>query len=543
MNVMPAWSFSSLNQFQNCPRSYELTRVTKEVKQVESAAMRHGTIQHEHLEYRVSKNKPLPPELEWVESSFKMLEDSGAELIAEQSVGLTKGLSVTGFFAKDVWVRGKLDLLARFPEKSVVCDWKGLALDTKIPTPTGWTTMGDIVTGDMIFGGDGSPCRVTAKSEVHHRDCYELVFDDTTRIVCDDEHLWVTNGEVRSTKIIAATLLKYGQSHHRIELHGGLSLPDVDLPIHPYVLGVWLGDGKHTSGEVCKPDQELWDNVATCGYDLSHDYSARAGKGLATTKTIKGLRTQLRKAGLLGNKHIPDIYLRASHNQRLQLLRGLMDTDGSGNHTRKQAVFTTCDKRLSDAVMELLLTLGQRPSQATVLAHGFGLEVMSYPVHFKPTWGLIPFSLSRKQAKISGAGPGKSWRRLIISANKIVTVPTQCISVDSSDNTYLCSEKMVVTHNTGKRKFDSDQLMLFAAFEFAARQDIDEVRTGYVWLKDKKIDSETFRRSDLGRIWGHFLPKVERLEQAYLNDDWPCRPSGLCGWCSATPVQCKHKRN
>lgn len=219
MSSMPAWSFSSLNDFTNCPRAYQLKRVTKEVKQVESEAMRHGTIQHEHLELRVRDKKELPPELEWMEHSIRVMEESGARLVAEQDVGLTKGLSATGFFAPDVWVRGKLDLNIHFETSVTTLDFK-----------------------------------------------------------------------------------------------------------------------------------------------------------------------------------------------------------------------------------------------------------------------------------------------------------------------------------TGKRKVGSDQLMLFAGFNFALRPEVETVKTGYVWLKDKAIDSQTFTRKDVPVIWGHFLPKVERLERAYESDTWPERPSGLCGWCSASKAQCKNAK-
>jgi len=100
-------------------------------------------------------------------------------------------------------------------------------------------------------------------------------------------------------------------------------------------------------------------------------------------------------------------------------------------------------------------------------------------------------------------------------------------------------KSVLYDYKTGKRKFDTDQLMLFAGFEFAHRPEVDVVKTGYVWLKDKKIDSETYTRKDVPMIWGHFMPKVERLEQAYAKDEWPAKTSGLCGWCSATRAQCK----
>jgi len=100
----------------------------------------------------------------------------------------------------------------------------------------------------------------------------------------------------------------------------------------------------------------------------------------------------------------------------------------------------------------------------------------------------------------------------------------------------------VLDWKTGKRKFDSDQLMLFAGFEFALRPEIEKVKTGYVWLKEKKIDSETFERKDIPRIWGHFMPKVEKLERAYEKDEWLAKPSGLCHYCSATKLQCKNAK-
>ena len=101
---------------------------------------------------------------------------------------------------------------------------------------------------------------------------------------------------------------------------------------------------------------------------------------------------------------------------------------------------------------------------------------------------------------------------------------------------------IICDYKTGKRKPDSDQLMLFAAVEFAMQPEVGTIKSGYLWTKFKKLDSETFERKDIPRIWGHFMPKVERIETAYAKDEWPCRPSGLCGWCQATKAQCKHAK-
>jgi predicted RecB family nuclease len=91
----------------------------------------------------------------------------------------------------------------------------------------------------------------------------------------------------------------------------------------------------------------------------------------------------------------------------------------------------------------------------------------------------------------------------------------------------------VFDHKTGRRK-PTEQLMLYAGYTFAMFPDVDYVTTGFVWLKDKKIDKQEFTREQVSEIWLEFLPRVRKLEMAYEKDNWPCRPSGLChGWCPA----------
>jgi len=92
---------------------------------------------------------------------------------------------------------------------------------------------------------------------------------------------------------------------------------------------------------------------------------------------------------------------------------------------------------------------------------------------------------------------------------------------------------------TGKRKLDSDQLKLFAAFAFAEYPWIDTVHTGFLWLKDNKLDRETFTRSQVGEIWNTFIPRVARVEHAYAEDKWVAKPSGLCrAWCPVGRSNC-----
>lgn len=105
------------------------------------------------------------------------------------------------------------------------------------------------------------------------------------------------------------------------------------------------------------------------------------------------------------------------------------------------------------------------------------------------------------------------------------------------------TRSFVGDYKTGKRKPNSDQLMLFAGLEFALRPEVEDVKTAFIWLKDKALDSETYTREDIPRIWGHFLPKVEKIQEAFEKDVWPAKPGPLCGWCPAKYAQCKFAKN
>jgi len=301
--------------------------------------------------------------------------------------------------------------------------------------------MSSLKIGNIVFDQYGKTTKVIGKSQVKNKPCYKITFDDTSQVTCDDEHLWkLANGDTR-----CVTDLKIGDT---INVTQPLDLSEIDLPIDPYVFGIWLGDGRKRNGEISCNDPQILDEIVKRGYKLGPDIS---GKNSCPQHTIYGLRTILRNLELLNNKHIPLIYLRASYNQRLDLLRGLMDSDGNVNKTRKQCVFTNCNKRLSEDVKELLLSLGQRPLLSHVLNKQFNRDIDIYPISFRPN-NINPFLLDRKSSQIDLEwGAGESWRRLIKNIEPIDNKNTQCIMVDSDSHTYLCTKNMIPTHNTGQR--------------------------------------------------------------------------------------------
>jgi PDDEXK-like domain of unknown function (DUF3799)/LAGLIDADG-like domain len=369
-----------------------------------------------------------------------------------------------------IWLRARMDAV-RLRNRFLVVDYKGLALDTPLPTPDGWTTMRAVQVGDRLLDSAGRPCTVTGKSDVHWRSCYRVRFDDASSVICDADHLWATvagrpagkgghlgyrPAKARTTEEIRSTLRLYGQCHHRVPVAGALELPPIGLPIHPYVLGCWLGDGSRAGGRITNPDEELFTLIAACGYHVGRDGSAAvAAGGKCPTRTAHGLTRQLRLAGLLGHKAIPAAYLRAGHGQRLALLQGLMDTDGSWNETRGQVVYSTTCKQLGLAVRELALTLGQRAVLHEVTQHGFGLTVTAYWVTFTPR-GIRPFRLSRKAGQVTPRSGVRASRRVIMAVEDVPTVATQCLTVDSPDSTYLCTDAMIPTHNSA-RSADPDE--------------------------------------------------------------------------------------
>lgn len=426
-----------------------------------------------------------------------------------------------------VGLKGTIDLVTSPSEDSIeIVDWKGLPLDTPIITINGWSTMGELKVGDIIFDKDGFKTKVIGKSKIKFKNCYEIIFDDKTKVVCDDEHLWtLMDGTVKQI-----TDLKIGD---KISITKPINTEEVKLPIDPYVLGIWLGDGRNRSGEVSNMDSFIFEEIERRGYTIGKDISHKT----CPSRTIFGLTTKLRKLNLLRNKHIPSIYLRASIQQRLDLLRGLMDSDGNANKTRKQAVFTTCRFQLSNDVQELLVSLGQRPNQSVVHRIINNKDVLIYPLAFRPI-DINPFLLPRKSEQILKQwGYGKSNYRTIKNISILEEkLHTQCIMVDSPSNTYLCTRNMIPTHNTGQRKdwgtgkikdYDylcSDFQLMF--YYYAARQMFPQYKHFSVtifFIRDGGPYTIHFDESTIDVVERKIKERVEQIRNTELPE--LCDPS------------------
>ncbi len=532
---------------------------------------------------------------------------------------LVAGATGSGKSVAMLWVA---DQFSRIPnvygERTpvVVIDPKALELNTPIPTPSGWTRIGDISVGDEVFGSDGEVCRVTGMSPVfEHPDLYRVTFDDGQEILADADHQWSVveltarkerpesrlireraasgavalralldsgdvGGEVTLVELLGAlrssgchlwmrassldralrrggclpttesrprrwdkgvavkTLLHvaerelashrpservvttaemvaqgvtYGrnrQARFAIRRARPLAMPDADLPVPPYVLGVWLGDGASASKEISVGAEDVdemsrllsaeWPivtvhqrkgrsvSILSLDRDLTrclygHDaYATRSSGGGTGTATYcvdchrvagavrrgasdprvmqnPSLHHRLAEVGVLNNRHIPALYQRASAAQRLALLQGLMDTDGTVKRSGSCRIVLS-DERLIGDVLELVRGLGYKatlwvgPSTITEDdpdAPGHKRRRTggkAYHVNFKTTDPV--FRLTRKRELLPKAEPKQSGLHYIRSIEAVESRPARCLVVDSPDHTYLAAQ-FIPTHNSG----------------------------------------------------------------------------------------------
>ena len=415
---------------------------------------------------------------------------------------------------------------------------KALALDTPLPTPGGWTTMGEVRVGDQLLAADGSVTTVVAATGVMtDRPCYEVTFDDGSVLVADGQHQWLTDTRasrrarqeaaragaapkalpgIRTTEEIAATLrcpTADQRLNHSVTTALPLNLPEAELPVDPYALGVWLGDGHAASARFTSVDPEIAMRIegrglrsvraaggqgrlysiqlpeesvpaprscVVCGVDYvnprmqvrtcGRSCGGRAkGVGVVVKPTCadcgepsSGLRRcqechnahgtiagRLRTLGVLGNKHIPMTYLRASESQRRELLAGLLDTDGTVNPTGS-VQFCVTDRALALDTRELVHSLGYRTGWSTRTVKGRDeAHSTAYTITF--TTDDEVFALERKKLVHKERRRRSTPRltsRFITSVRRIEAVPVRCVEIDHPEHLYLAGEAMVPTHNS-----------------------------------------------------------------------------------------------
>ena len=382
----------------------------------------------------------------------------------------------------DISVPGLDDILRPFQKEAVsyiesrngralVADEMGLGkeqpLDCGILTPAGWKLMGEIKVGDLVIGSDGKPTKVKGVFPQGIKDAYRVTFSDGSSTKCGLDHLWNVrdvNRRYRKQEFVTKTTkellnkgLQYpnGGNKWDIPLSKPIDFKPKALYIHPYMMGVLLGDGylNGTGISVSNPtyDHDIMDRLekvkpkdCSIHYHYKDENSCPQHSIVGHYNQHNPVLNKLRKLKLdVKSKHrfIPDKYLTSSIKQRIELLRGLMDTDGSCDE-RSRTVFHSCNKKLAQDVVNLVRSLG---GVSYIRDYGGEYQV-NVLVNFCPFHTKRKKNNWKKQTKSIGNSHGQRGK-FITNIEFVGKEEQQCISVENKDGLYI-TDDYIVTHNT-----------------------------------------------------------------------------------------------
>jgi replicative DNA helicase len=301
-----------------------------------------------------------------------------------------------------------------------------IAVEQRVPVPltvhrTGVCTVGDLRPGDHVLSPAGQTVNVLCVEAPVRRPAYSIELDTGERITCDAEFTlhtmtaeerrraaklnddfrarrratrasrakavskkpWVSRtvtslnqarrhdylapptGKARSVSEIAETLLwDRREMNHSVAVSQPFEMDEANLWIPPYLLGLWLGDGYAHTGMIGMSEEDFRELLPHLPEPSRRSIDPRPSyKRPFLTCRWEGLTAELRRAGLISNKHVPPAYLRASRAQRVALLQGLLDTDGSCD-TRGQISIGLSDRNLMNGVLDLVCGLGVKAAMS-----------------------------------------------------------------------------------------------------------------------------------------------------------------------------------
>lgn len=373
-----------------------------------------------------------------------------------------------------------------------------LNIETPIPTISGWKTVESVEVGDFVFAPNGLPVKVTGKSAIYEEDLYEVVTSDGQIIECDAEHLWTVRfGSGRPYETLSTAQILHKLETETWRKCGNLPMlppqnaaqyPYRPLPIDPYVLGVWLGDGSAINASIgCSHADlpQMRQQVEACGYQTTHNPKFQQFNVLGLYKT-------LREEGLLGNKHIPEVYLCASVEQRVSLLQGLIDTDGDVTKEGK-VTFNQTNLALMQQVLCLVHSLGikARITERQTSYNGVPSQ-KSYRIMFK---NVNAARLPRKASRCRTLNG--NWSRSIDIRRTNRRGLVRCLEVANQDGLFMAGRGWVVTHNT-KSEFASYLLPAWFLGKFPGKKVIQTSHTAELAVNFGRkvrnlVDEEKYR--------------------------------------------------
>ncbi|MDE1673850.1 UvrD-helicase domain-containing protein [Nocardia gipuzkoensis] len=394
---------------------------------------------------------------------------------------------------------------------------KALRDDQPVLTPSGFKPIAALQVGDQVIGSQGKPTTVTGVYPQGVRPLYAVVVSDGTEVIADADHLWLTettrdrqkhrnNWQVRTTAEIASTLTIRQSGRDRINHYLPMLAAPVagDLtgtPLDPWLVGLLIGDGGFSGRQVRlhNPEPRILNRVrellpaparlvpmSTGNHDdLNWNISAEGATEPGRRGFYNPVNDALRDLGLMGkhsqDKHIPERLLHAAPEQRLALLRGIMDADGHAARTHTE--YTTTSEVLADQVRWLVESLcGTVKTARKVPTYTYNSEKRegrpAWRLHITLPPHINPFAYSRNADRY--AAPTKYMpRRQIMDVRPVEPGSATCISVDAADELYATAG-CVLTHNTSTLKMVSralaDRTALYVAYN---RATADEARASF----------------------------------------------------------------
>jgi phosphate starvation-inducible PhoH-like protein len=357
-------------------------------------------------------------------------------------------------------------------------------VDTRVLTPQGWARFGDLQVGDLVVGSDGLPTPVLGVYPQGRKPVYRVTAQDGASTLACGEHLWTVRtrddrrrGKWRTlqTQDMVGSLRSFHAHRYELPLVDPVEFVGHEVPMHPYALGLLLGDGcttTSTTPSFCTADPQLAESLqrmlSSMGIEVTHkagyDYVLRhpAG-GRGGLRVANPVTTVIRDLGLAGAtsglKFVPDVYKFNAAWVRFAVLQGLLDTDGGpvtqrGRTSRIQ--YSTTSPQLRDDVVFLVRSLGgvayarTRPAEGREPGFANGRPVThnsdAHVVDIRLPEGFVPFGLERKRAAYDAMGGGRP-QRYIESIEPAGEAETMCISVAAPDSLYV-TEDFLLTHNT-----------------------------------------------------------------------------------------------
>jgi hypothetical protein len=352
------------------------------------------------------------------------------------------------------------DMMQSFKEErySIVTSARQpLDLETDILTDIGFKKLKDIDIGDIVYDENANKVTVTSKTDIFkdHK-CYDVIFCHGESVRCSANHLWTVELNKRHsieeetlTTDQLKHLLEYRQSKDqsiRIKCAEPIIFKEKDLSIDPYLFGLWLGDGHSDGGRItCHVDdlKVYTKQIKDEHYILGENYQNKNIRHIR----VKGLTTKLRKINCYKNKHIPEDYIFNSIENRVAVIQGLMDTDGSVKRGSGACEFYQKNKDIVEQFRFVLSSLGIKSKIRNKIIKGQTYYTVSF-CNRKYDFFRLPRKLElTKNNKFDHI---KNYYFYIKEIKEAEKVPVRCIGVNNESHLFLCGKTLIPTHNSGK---------------------------------------------------------------------------------------------